>query len=137
MIINPIKSKAVCFMRAQVMEPLNYSIGDTVISEASSCKYLGILCSNLGWADQVNYTVEKAWKVLHLTMSILKKGNNNTKCLAYASSVRPTLESKGKYSFVNRTIQIWNQLPADALWTLSCIPSNFRKRVFLLLAGWD
>jgi hypothetical protein len=29
----------------------------------------------------------------------------------------------GKCSFVNRTIQLWNQLPADAL------VSNFRKRV--------
>jgi hypothetical protein len=35
----------------------------------------------------------------------------------------------GKYSFVNRTIQLWNQLPAGALGSLSCKPSNFRKRV--------
>jgi hypothetical protein len=35
----------------------------------------------------------------------------------------------GKYSFVNRTIQLWNQLPADALGTLSSKSSNFRKRV--------
>jgi hypothetical protein len=35
----------------------------------------------------------------------------------------------GIYSFVNRTIQLWNQLPADALWTLFCKSSNFRKRV--------
>jgi hypothetical protein len=35
----------------------------------------------------------------------------------------------GKYSFVNRTIQFWNQPPADALGNLSCKPSNFRKRV--------
>jgi hypothetical protein len=35
----------------------------------------------------------------------------------------------GKYSFVNRTIQVWNQLPADVLGALSCKPSNFRKRV--------
>jgi hypothetical protein len=35
----------------------------------------------------------------------------------------------GKYSFVNRTIQVWNQLPAEVLGTLSCKPSNFRKRV--------
>jgi hypothetical protein len=33
----------------------------------------------------------------------------------------------GKHSFVNRTI--WNQLPVDALGTLFCNPSNFRKRV--------
>jgi hypothetical protein len=35
----------------------------------------------------------------------------------------------GKYSCVNRTIQVWNQLPADVLGTLSCKPSNFRKRI--------
>jgi hypothetical protein len=35
----------------------------------------------------------------------------------------------GKYSFVNRTIQLWNQLPADVLGTLSCKPSNFRKSI--------
>jgi hypothetical protein len=35
----------------------------------------------------------------------------------------------GKYFFVNRTIELWNQLPADVLRNLSCKPSNFRKRV--------
>jgi hypothetical protein len=35
----------------------------------------------------------------------------------------------GKYFFVNRTIQLWNQLPADVLGTLSCKSGNFRKRV--------
>jgi hypothetical protein len=34
-----------------------------------------------------------------------------------------------KYFFVNRTIQLWIQLPADALGTPSCEPSNFRKKV--------
>jgi hypothetical protein len=34
-----------------------------------------------------------------------------------------------KYSSVNRTIQLWSQLPADALGFLSCKSSNFRKRV--------
>jgi hypothetical protein len=34
-----------------------------------------------------------------------------------------------KYSFVNRTILLWNQLPADVLGTLSWKPSNFRKRI--------
>jgi hypothetical protein len=32
-------------------------------------------------------------------------------------------------SFINRTIQVWNQLPEDALGALSCKPSNFIKRV--------
>jgi hypothetical protein len=35
----------------------------------------------------------------------------------------------GKYSFVNRTIQLWNQLPAEVLGNLSCKPSNFMKKV--------
>jgi hypothetical protein len=34
-----------------------------------------------------------------------------------------------KYSFVNRTIQLYNQLPADILGNFSCKPSNVRKRV--------
>jgi len=35
----------------------------------------------------------------------------------------------GKYSFVNRTIQHWNQLPAEVLGTLLCKPIIFEKRV--------
>jgi len=71
--INPSKSKAVRFTRARVKDPLNYLLMGTLILEASSCKYLGIILrSNLGWADQVNYAVKKAWKALHFTMRILK-----------------------------------------------------------------
>jgi len=35
----------------------------------------------------------------------------------------------GKYSFFNRTIRLWNRLPADLLGTLPCKISAFRKRV--------
>jgi hypothetical protein len=66
---------------------------DTLIPEARSCKYLGIILrSDLSWGDQVNYMVKKAWKALHSTIQILKKGNSNTKSLAYMSLVRPILE---------------------------------------------
>jgi hypothetical protein len=51
-----------------------------------------ILRSDLSWADEINYTVKKAWKALHFTMRILEKGNGNTKSLAYTSLVRPILE---------------------------------------------
>jgi hypothetical protein len=34
-----------------------------------------------------------------------------------------------KHSFVNRTIELWKQLSADALGTLSCKRSNFWKRL--------
>ena len=36
---------------------------------------------------------------------------------------------KGKYSFVNRTIQHWNQLPAEVLGTLLCKSIIFKKRI--------
>jgi len=91
--INPSKSKAVRFTRARVKDPLNYLLIGTLLPEASSCKYLGmILRSDLSWADHVNYTVKKAWKALHFTMPVLKKGNSNTKILAYMLLVRPILE---------------------------------------------
>jgi hypothetical protein len=60
MIINPAKSKAVCFTRTRVTELLNYSLRDIVIPEASRYKCLGtILRSDLSWADQVNLTVKE------------------------------------------------------------------------------
>jgi len=91
--INPSKSRAVHFTRARAQDPLNYSLMDTLIPKAISCKYLGIILrSDLSWADHVNYTVKKAGKALHFTMRILKKGNSNTKSLAYMSLVRPILE---------------------------------------------
>jgi len=39
-----------------------------------------------------NYTEQKAWKALHSAMRVLKKGNRNTKRLAYTSLVRSVLE---------------------------------------------
>jgi hypothetical protein len=35
----------------------------------------------------------------------------------------------GKYSFVNRTVRSWNQLPAVLLASLPCSLSSSRKRV--------
>ena len=68
--------EAIHYTRARVKDPLNYSLMGTLIPEASSCKYLGkILRSDLCWADQVKYAVKKAWKALHFTTRILKKGN--------------------------------------------------------------
>jgi hypothetical protein len=37
-IINPTKSKAICFTKACMTEPQNYSLRDIVIPETSSCK---------------------------------------------------------------------------------------------------
>ena len=35
----------------------------------------------------------------------------------------------GKYSFVNRTIEHWNQLPAEVLEPLPCNSTTFRKGI--------
>ena len=57
-------------------DPLDYTLGNKTIPESNCCKYLGIIISSdLSWADDVNYTVKKAWKALHFIMRILKKGN--------------------------------------------------------------
>jgi hypothetical protein len=91
--INPSKSKEVYFTRSRVKNPLDYSLANTLIPEASGCKYLGIILRiNLCRADQGKYTVEKAWKALQFTMRILKRGNSNSKSLAYMTLVRPILQ---------------------------------------------
>jgi len=91
--INPGKSKAIRFTTAPFKNLLGYCLGDQKIPEASNCKYLGIiLCSDLNWVDQVNYKAQKTWKALHFVMRVLKKGNRNTRSLAYTSLVRPFIE---------------------------------------------
>jgi hypothetical protein len=44
----------------------------------------------------------------------------------------------GKYSFVNRTIPLWNNLPVNAFGNPAVKPSNFRKRVRKIIneANW-
>ena len=41
----------------------------------------------------------------------------------------------GKYSFINRTIQHWNQLPAEVLGTLPWKPITLKKRVRKAIIG--
>ena len=74
-------------------ERIKYYSGDQLILEAGSFKYFGIIISsNLNWSDHVSYTLRKAWNALHFITRVLKKGNNNTKRLAYTALVRPILE---------------------------------------------
>ncbi|PNF41921.1 hypothetical protein B7P43_G15290 [Cryptotermes secundus] len=139
-IINPIKSKAVCFTRARVMEPLNYREGqinvlDHVQKKAAKFAHRNHL--NWGTVTQCRqiarictlfkaYTGEQAWKTIGDRLQrpcYLSRGDHDKKIRS-----RKQWTDIGKYSFVNRTIQIWNKLPSHALKTLSCKPSNFRKR---------
>jgi hypothetical protein len=52
--INPSKSKAVRFTKTRVKNPINYSLMDTQIPEASSCKYLGTQRLRLGRSSQLH-----------------------------------------------------------------------------------
>jgi hypothetical protein len=73
------------------------------------------------------YTRERAWKAIGDRLQspyYLSKGDNGTNTRS-----RKQRTDIGKYSFVNRTILLWNQLPADGLGALSCKPSSFRKRI--------
>jgi hypothetical protein len=77
------------------------------------------------------YTGERAWKALGDRLErpfYLSRVDHNRKIRS-----RKQKTDIGKYSFVNRTIQVWNQVPADVLGTLSCKPRNCRKRVMKVI----
>ena len=70
---------------------------------------------------------EWAWKVIHDRL-------RRPYCLSRVDHVWKVRDRKqrtdiGKYSFVNRTIKNWNQLPVEGLGTFLCKPKTFRKRV--------
>ena len=73
------------------------------------------------------YFGEPAWKVIGDRLQrpyYLSKFDHDWK-------IRKSKHRKDirKYSFVNRTIQLWNKLPMNDLGTFSSKLSNFRKRV--------
>ena len=73
------------------------------------------------------YTKEHAWKSIGERL----KGPCNLSRDELDSKTRARKQRTdiGKYCFVNRTIKLWNQLPAEALATFCCKPQIFRKRV--------
>ena len=73
------------------------------------------------------YTGRRAWKAIGdrlLKPYYLSRDNHNRKIRA-----RKQRTDVGKYSFVNRTIISWNQLPAVLLASFHCKLNTFRKRV--------
>jgi len=73
------------------------------------------------------YTSRRAWKAIGdglLKPCYLSTGNHNRKIRT--KKQRTYVE---KYSFVNRTIKSWNQLPAGSLVSFACKLNTFRKRV--------
>jgi len=73
------------------------------------------------------YSGERAWKAIGDRLErphYLSRVDHERKI-----RIRRQRTDIGKYSFVNRTIQHWNQLPAEMLEILPCKPITFKKRV--------
>jgi hypothetical protein len=73
------------------------------------------------------YSGERAWKAIGDRLQrphYLSRVDNERKIRN-----RRQRTDIGKYSFVKRTIQDWNQLPAEVLGTLPCKPNTLKKRV--------
>ena len=73
------------------------------------------------------YSGERAWKVI--VDRLQQPHYLNRVDLERKIRSRRQRTDIGKYSFVNRTIQNWNQLPAEALGTLPWKPNTLKKRV--------
>jgi hypothetical protein len=73
------------------------------------------------------YSGERAWKAIGDRLQrphYLSRVDNARKIRR-----RRQRTDIGKYSFVNRTIQDWNQLPAEVLGTLPCKPNTLKERL--------
>jgi len=73
------------------------------------------------------YTGGRAWKAMGdrlLKSCYLSRDDHNRNI-----KTRKQRTDVGKYTFVNRTITSWNQLPASLLASFSCKLNTFRKRV--------
>jgi hypothetical protein len=72
------------------------------------------------------YSGERAWKAIGDRLQwphYLSRVDHERK-----SRSRRQRTDVGKYSFVNRTIQQWNQLPAEVLGIFPCKSVTFKKR---------
>ena len=73
------------------------------------------------------HTRRRAWKATGnrlLKPSYVSRDDHNQKI-----RTRKQKTDVGKYSFINRTIRSWNQLPASLLASFPCKINTFRKRV--------
>jgi len=88
----------------------------------ASCRKLSRMCALFK-----AYSGERAWKAIGDRLQ-------RQHCLSRVDHERKIRNRRqrtdiGKYSFVNRTIQHWNQLPAEVLGTIPCKPIIFKNRV--------
>ena len=86
----------------------------------ASCRKLSRICALFK-----AYSGERAWKPVG---DRLQRPHYLSR-VDHERKIRRQRTDIGKYSFVNRTIQLWNQLPAEVLGILPCKPVTFKKRV--------
>jgi hypothetical protein len=80
------------------------------------------------------YCGERAWKDIGDSL----KGPHYLSRVDHVRKIRTRRQRTdiGKYSFVNRTIGDWNQLPAEMFETLPCKSTPFRKRLRKVITEW-
>ena len=94
-----------------------------------------LFCLNCVWKHTYTHTHThtythqrvQAWSHSNVTLNIWKPAGKFRSLMLKGNMSQRT--DIGKYSFVNRTIKLWNQLPAEALATFHCTSHIFRKRV--------
>ena len=88
----------------------------------ASCRKLSGICALFK-----AYSEERAWKLILDRL----QGTHYLSRVDHERKIKTRRQRTdiGKYSFVNRTIQHWNQLPAEVLGNLPCKPITFKKRV--------
>ena len=71
----------------------HYKLKDQPLATTSNSKYLGVHISDkMDWSHHISKTVKKANQKLGFVKRNLKNVNQDIKCKAYKSLVRPTLE---------------------------------------------
>jgi len=100
----------------------NNRIAATLYSVGASRRKLSRVCALF----EVYYG-ERAWKPIG---DRLERSHYLSR-VDYERKIRSRRQGTdiGKYSFLNRTIQHWNQLPAEVLGIVPCKPITFKKRV--------
>jgi hypothetical protein len=99
-----------------------HHMNDSNWGTLTQCRQIARICS----VFKV-YTGEQTWKAMCDRLQrpyYLSRDDHDRKMRG-----RKQRTDIGKYSFVNTTIKLWNQLSADAVGNPSCKSSHFRVRV--------
>ena len=70
----------------------DYHIKGHTINKVNSCKYLGVIITNLSWRKHIANIVSKAHSVRGFLQRNLRQRSSSVKAKAYFAFVRPTVE---------------------------------------------